>query len=87
VNVPTGSACGNKQETTATPPTRDLVGQGCVDTVIHDQLALALDNAQAQLKNHIVCCLTPICKSTHTVDASLAVERGGSGVTAATNEN
>jgi hypothetical protein len=88
VTAPTGSTCSNEQEEVSPPPpTRDLIGQGCVDTVIHDQLALALDDAQAQLKNHKVCCLAPVYKLTHTVDVSLAVERGGSGVTATTNEN
>jgi hypothetical protein len=69
---------------------RDLVGQGCVDTVIHDQLALALDDAHAQLKNPKVHRLAPIGEPMHTVDVrprGLAVEQGGSDDAAATHEN
>jgi hypothetical protein len=88
VNIPAGSACSNEQEKVSPPPpTRDLVGQGCVDTVIHDQLALASDDdAQAQLENDKVLHLAPIGEPMPTV--SLTVERGGSSVNkTATCEN
>jgi hypothetical protein len=57
---------------------RGLVGQECVDTIIHDQLALASDDAQAQLENDKVLHLAPIGKPMPTV--SLAVEQGGSSI-------
>jgi hypothetical protein len=83
VYVPTGPACGNEQEKTAPPPTRGLVGRGCVDMVECVQPSMTSDDALSLLRNdethHLV---PPMDKAL----MNLAIEHG-SDIAAATQEN